>query len=53
MSINSSETIKCPQCHQINEVNVWHSITVSDSADFLLQFWKRYDIIYLPHVTPE
>ena len=33
MSINSSETIKCPQCHQINEVNVWHSITVSDSAD--------------------
>ena len=33
MSINSSETIKCPECHQLNEVNVWHSITVSDSAD--------------------
>lgn len=33
MSINSTESIKCPKCHQLNEINVWHSITVSDSAD--------------------
>lgn len=33
MSINSNETIKCPKCHQLNEINIWHSITVSDSPD--------------------
>lgn len=33
MSINSKKTIKCPQCAQMSEQNVWHSITVSDSAD--------------------
>lgn len=33
MSINSKETIKCPQCHQMSDMNVWHSITVSDSED--------------------
>lgn len=33
MSINSNETIKCPQCHQLSDINIWHSITVSDSED--------------------
>lgn len=33
MSINSNETIKCPQCAQMSEQNIWHSITVSDGAD--------------------
>lgn len=33
MSINSSESIKCPKCHQLNDVTVWHSITVNDSTD--------------------
>lgn len=33
MSINSGETIKCPKCHQLSDINIWHSITVSDSAD--------------------
>lgn len=33
MSINSKQKIKCPQCGQYQEITVWHSITVSDSAD--------------------
>ncbi len=33
MSINSKETIKCPQCHNVSDVTVWSSITATDSAD--------------------
>lgn len=33
MSINTQEQIKCPQCGHLHEMNVWHSITVSDSPD--------------------
>lgn len=33
MSINSSEKIKCPKCGQLSDMTVWHSVTVSDSAD--------------------
>ena len=33
MSINSKETIKCPGCHQLSDINIWHSITVLDSPD--------------------
>ncbi len=33
MSINTTENIKCPKCGQLTEQTVWHSITVSDSAD--------------------
>ena len=33
MSINASQTIKCPKCGEISEMTVWQSITVSDSAD--------------------
>lgn len=33
MSLNTSQTIKCPACGQMHEVTVWNSITVSDSSD--------------------
>ena len=33
MSINAQQQIKCPKCGQLHEINVWHSITVSDSPD--------------------
>lgn len=33
MSINSKQSVKCPKCGQLHELCVWHSITVSDSAD--------------------
>lgn len=33
MSINTKQTIKCPKCGQLHELNVWNSITVSDSPD--------------------
>ncbi len=33
MSINSKQRIQCPQCGQMQEITVWHSITVSDSPD--------------------
>ncbi len=33
MSINSKQSIKCPQCGQLNDINVWSSITSDDSPD--------------------
>lgn len=33
MSINTTESVKCPKCGQLHELCVWSSITVSDSAD--------------------
>ena len=33
MSINSQQSVKCPKCGQLHEINVWNSITVSDSPD--------------------
>ncbi len=33
MSINSKQSVKCPQCGQMSEVTVWNSITVNDSPD--------------------
>lgn len=33
MSINSSKSIRCPSCGQLQEITVWNSITVSDSPD--------------------
>lgn len=33
MSINTKQSIKCPKCGQLHEMNVWNSITVSDSPD--------------------
>ncbi len=33
MSINSKQSVKCPQCGQMSDVTVWNSITVSDSPD--------------------
>ena len=33
MSINTKQSIKCPKCGQLQEMTVWNSITVKDSAD--------------------
>ena len=33
MSINSKQTVKCPSCGELGEVNVWNIITVHDSPD--------------------
>lgn len=33
MSLNSKQSIRCPKCGQVNDITVWNSITVSDSAD--------------------
>lgn len=33
MSINSKQKVKCPKCGQLHEINVWNSVTVSDSPD--------------------
>lgn len=33
MSLNSKQNIKCPKCGQMCEINVWNSITVTDSVD--------------------
>ena len=33
MSINSKQSVKCPNCSQMSDVTVWSSITVKDSAD--------------------
>lgn len=33
MSINTTESVKCPKCGQLHELCVWNSITVSDSPD--------------------
>lgn len=33
MSINSKQSVKCPQCGQMSDITVWNSITVSDSPD--------------------
>lgn len=33
MSLNSKQTIRCPKCGQVNDITVWNSITVKDSAD--------------------
>ena len=33
MSINSKQSVKCPECGQMSDVTVWNSITVSDSGD--------------------
>ncbi len=49
MSINSTENIKCPKCNQLNEVTVWHSITVSDSADLKSDLLKgKVNIFHCP-----
>ena len=33
MSINAKQQIKCPKCGQLQDMTVWQSVTVSDSAD--------------------
>lgn len=33
MSLNSKESVRCPECGQMSDVTVWNSITVSDSKD--------------------
>lgn len=33
MSINSKQSVKCPQCGHLSEITVWNSITVNDSPD--------------------
>lgn len=33
MSINATQQIRCPKCGQLQDMTVWQSITVSDSAD--------------------
>lgn len=33
MSINTTESVKCPECGRLHELCVWNSITVSDSPD--------------------
>lgn len=33
MSINSKQSVKCPQCGQMSDVTVWNSITAADSPD--------------------
>lgn len=33
MSINTTQSVKCPKCGELHEVCVWSSITVSDSPD--------------------
>lgn len=33
MSLNTKQSIKCPKCGQMNDITVWNSITVKDSAD--------------------
>lgn len=33
MSINTKQSVKCPQCGQLEDMTVWHSITVKDSPD--------------------
>ena len=33
MSINSKQSVKCPECGHLNEVTVWSSITSDDSPD--------------------
>ena len=33
MSINTKQSVKCPQCSQMSDVTVWSSITVKDSPD--------------------
>lgn len=33
MSLNTKQSVKCPQCGQMSEVTVWNMITVRDSAD--------------------
>lgn len=33
MSINSKQSVKCPQCGHLSDITVWNSITVKDSPD--------------------
>lgn len=33
MSLNDTQTIKCPHCKEESEITVWQSVTVSDSPD--------------------
>lgn len=33
MSLNTKQSIRCPKCGQMNDITVWNSITVKDSAD--------------------
>ncbi len=33
MSINSSQTVKCPSCGHLHDITVWNSINVSESPD--------------------
>ncbi len=33
MSINTSQTVRCPKCGQCHDITVWNSITVKDSPD--------------------
>lgn len=33
MSINTTQSVKCPKCGELHEICVWNSITVSDSPD--------------------
>ncbi len=33
MSINTKQSVKCPQCSQMSDITVWSSITVKDSPD--------------------
>ncbi len=40
MSINSKQSIKCPQCGQLHDITVWSSITVWDSPDLKEELLK-------------
>lgn len=33
MSLNTQQKIRCPKCGEVNDITLWQSITVSDSAD--------------------
>lgn len=41
MSINFKQSVKCPKCGQLQDMTVWSSLTVHDSADLKEALLKR------------
>lgn len=49
MSLNTSQTVKCPSCGNVSDVTIWNSITVSDSGDLKEDLLKgKVNIFHCP-----